>query len=97
MLLPVGKSKQRPQGTTITLGAADCAAHLALVCTAAEGGQLLGGGQERVNQFCLEGRLAAKRPGRDWIISRASVEALAAIPRPAGAHRAPEKPSRKNS
>ena len=48
---------------------------LALVCTAQEAGQLLDVGQERVNQFCIEGRLVAKRPGRDWIISRRSAEA----------------------
>jgi len=87
MLWPMGKSKHNVQ-STITLGATDYLAHLALVCTAAEAGELLGVTQERVNQFCLEGRLAAKRPGRDWIISRKSAEALAAVPRPDGAHRA---------
>lgn len=67
---------------------------LELVCTAQEAGQLLGVSQERINQFCIEGRLVAKRPGRDWIISRRSAEALAKIPRPAGGAR-PRKPAKR--
>ena len=52
---------------------------LALVCTAAEAGEILGGvTQERINQLCLAGDLVAKRPGRDWIISRRSAHDLAA-------------------
>jgi len=68
----------------IRLAADDYAGQLKLVCSADEAAELLGVSAERVKQFCREGRLAAKRSGRDWIVCRAAAVALAKVPRPAG-------------
>ncbi len=57
-------------------------AELEAVISAEEAGAILGVGSERAKQFCREGRLAAKRIGRDWIVSRRAAEDLAKIDRP---------------
>jgi excisionase family DNA binding protein len=68
----------------ITLAADDYAGQLALVCSADEAAKLLKVSAERVKQFCREGRLAAKRSGRDWIICRAAAVAFSKVSRSAG-------------
>jgi hypothetical protein len=70
--------------SNIRLAADDYDGQLRLVCSADEAAKLLDVSAERVKQFCREGRLAAKRSGRDWIICRAAAVALAKVPRPAG-------------
>jgi hypothetical protein len=64
------------------------------VCNAEEAGAILRVSAERVKQFCREGRLAAKRLGRDWLIVRAAAEALASIDRPLGLHTSKKPPKK---
>jgi hypothetical protein len=54
------------------------------LCDQAEAAEILGVSPERAAQFCREGRLAARKIGRDWVIVRAAAEELARIPRPSG-------------
>lgn len=64
---------------------------LALVCSMEEAAGILGVSTERAAQFAREGRLAAKRNGRDWMVVRASAEELARIPRLPGPQSEPRK------
>lgn len=65
------------------------------VCSVDEAAKMLGVSGERVKQFIRGGRIAAKRLSRDWVLSRASVQALAKIARPASLHlsRKPRRPT----
>lgn len=70
-------------------GAANYAKQLDAICSAAEAAAELGISAARVLQFCRAGRLAAKRIGRDWAISRQAVQDLAELERPPGRPRQP--------
>lgn len=48
--------------------------HLAVVVSVPEAANMLGVGQQRVRQLLDRGKLSGKRVGRDWVVSRASVE-----------------------
>jgi excisionase family DNA binding protein len=48
--------------------------HLAVVVSVPEAAAMLGVGQQRVRQLLDRGKLAGKRVGRDWVVSRAAVE-----------------------
>ena len=52
--------------------------------TAAQAAEILGLSKERVSQLCKQGRLHAVKPGRDWVMSRQTVEQFAKIDRPEG-------------
>lgn len=54
------------------------------IISVAEACEILGVTPARVNQFLRDGRIKAKKLGRDWAIDRASVEALAEQDRPTG-------------
>jgi hypothetical protein len=60
------------------------AEELAAVVDSVEAGAILEVSPERAKQFAREGRLAAKRLGRDWVFSRSAAEDLAKIERPIG-------------
>lgn len=63
------------------------------ICTADEAAALLNLTPERVMQFCRAGRLEARKLGRDWAITLASVREFAEIPRPNGPIPQPENTS----
>jgi excisionase family DNA binding protein len=48
--------------------------HLAVVVSVPEAANILGVGQQRVRQLLDRGKLSGRRVGRDWVVSRASVE-----------------------
>jgi excisionase family DNA binding protein len=48
--------------------------HLAVVVSVPEAAAMLGVGQQRVRQLLDRDKLAGKRVGRDWVVSRAAVE-----------------------
>ena len=52
--------------------------------TAAQAAEILGLSKERVSQLCKQGRIQAVKPGRDWVMSRQTVEAFGKIERPEG-------------
>lgn len=52
--------------------------------TTAEAAQQLGVSRQRVRMFIEDGRLRAKKKGRDWDIDPASVSQMAASPRATG-------------
>ena len=52
--------------------------------TAAQAANILGLSKERVSQLCKQGRISAVKPGRDWVMSRQTVEAFGKIERPEG-------------
>ena len=52
--------------------------------TAAQAATILGLSKERVSQLCKQGRISAVKPGRDWVMSRQTVEAFGKIERPEG-------------
>lgn len=54
------------------------------VCTPEEAAAMLGVTPERVMVFCREGRLAARKLGRDWIISTTSIRAFGKVKRKPG-------------
>jgi len=58
----------------------DYAAQLALVCSSDEAAELLDCTPAWVKVLCQQGRLAAKKFSREWIICRASVLAFAELP-----------------
>jgi len=45
--------------------------------------EILGLSRQRIQQLCAQGRLG-RRPGRDWVITRAELEAFKKLPRRAG-------------
>lgn len=59
---------------------------LDLICTPADAAKTLGLTEERVLQFCRQGRLLARKMGRDWVILTASVAAFSKAKRPTGVH-----------
>jgi excisionase family DNA binding protein len=59
---------------------------LELICTPSEAAKSLNLTEERVLQFCREGRLQARKMGRDWVILSASVVAFSKEKRPTGVH-----------
>lgn len=59
---------------------------LDLICTPAEAAAILGLTEERVLQFCREGRLKARKMGRDWVILTASLAVFSKQKRPTGKH-----------
>lgn len=63
----------------------DYAQQLAAVISSDEAAELLGVSRARVKVLCQEGRLAAKKCGRDWIVCLAAAQAFAKIARPPGA------------
>ena len=48
--------------------------HLQVVVSVPEAANILGVGQQRVRQLLDRGKLSGKRVGRDWVVSRESVE-----------------------
>ena len=48
--------------------------HLAVVVSVPEAAAMLGVGQQRVRQLLDRGKLSGRRVGRDWVVSRTSVE-----------------------
>lgn len=81
----VGK-KNRTKSTTALDG----------ICSAIEASQLLGLTTKRVSVFCNEGRIMAKRIGRDWAIDRESLEAFAELERKPGNYSAAKRASEKS-
>jgi hypothetical protein len=73
-----------------TTSAAAYEKQLALVIGADQCARLVGVTVQRVKQFCQQGRISAKKIGRDWVISRAAALQFAAIDRPTG-QRAPTR------
>jgi hypothetical protein len=57
---------------------------LDMICTPAEAAAILGVTEERVLQFCREGRFQARKMGRDWVILTASLLAFSKQKRPGG-------------
>lgn len=49
--------------------------------TTGQAAEMLGVTPTRVRQFIEQGRLGARRLGRDWVLRRAAVERFAAVPR----------------
>lgn len=54
------------------------------VVTVGEAAKFLGLHRTLVARYCMEGRLAAEKPGRDWLIDRESLREFAETPRPVG-------------
>src|SRR5688500_11322185 len=48
--------------------------HLQVVVSVPEAAATLGVGQQRIRQLLASGKLSGKRVGRDWVVSRESVE-----------------------
>lgn len=69
--------------------------HLAVVVSVPEAATMLGVGQQRVRQLLDRGKLSGRRVGRDWVVSRASVEERKAAQRDAKA--AAEERARRRS
>jgi hypothetical protein len=65
-----------------TLSEADAELHAIL--STSEAAELAHLTNKRINIFCIEGRIAAKRIGRDWAISRHSFEQFLQRARPTG-------------
>lgn len=59
---------------------------LDLICTPAEAAALLDVSEERVLQFCRQGRIQARKMGRDWVILTESATRFAKEPRENGVH-----------
>lgn len=57
---------------------------LDLICTPEEAAGTLGISQERVLQFCRQGRITARKMGRDWVILKTSLAAFSKEERPTG-------------
>jgi excisionase family DNA binding protein len=57
---------------------------LDLICTAEEAAAILGVTPERVMQFCRDGRLEARKLGRDWAVDLQSLRQFAKEPREGG-------------
>jgi hypothetical protein len=61
------------------------------ICTAEEAGAILNLTPERVMTFCREGRIEARKMGRDWVLSLASVREFAELERSGGRPKNSEK------
>jgi len=52
--------------------------------TTAQAAKRLGVSRRRVRQFIKDGRLDAEKPGRDWLISRRSLDSFVKVQRKVG-------------
>lgn len=60
------------------------ASDMSEICTPKDAAGIIGIAERLVRAYCAEGRLAARKVGKQWIIKRKDAERFAAVPRPVG-------------
>ena len=59
-------------------------AHHSTLLTSQDAADLLGIDRSLICRYCREGRLAAKKVGRDWIMGQRAITEFSRRPRPVG-------------